>query len=144
MNFVLGQFCDSRWWNGFGKDNSDDSFPQVSFLQLHFQMTHARVSPALHIGSLAEGVWNGNFIEKQIAVWRFFIYFLKWAPEMNVVAYIGDGKSREIIRQYECEDPETRELIFNVLLTSYEMVGKDKEFFVSMSWSNIVIDEAHR
>ena len=63
---------------------------------------------------------------------------------MNVVAYIGDGKSREIIRQYECEDPETRELIFNVLLTSYEMVGKDKEFFVSMSWSNIVIDEAHR
>lgn len=67
-----------------------------------------------------------------------------WAPEMNVIAYIGDGKSRDIIRKYECEDPETGELIFNVLLTNYEMVGKDRDFFVDIAWSNIVIDEAHR
>ena len=32
---------------------------------------------------------------------------------------------------------------FNCLLTSYEMVPRDKDFFQDMIWSNIVVDEAH-
>jgi len=69
--------------------------------------------------------------------------FLTWAPDMNMVCYVGDGKSREIIRQYECENADG-ELTFNVLLTNYEMVCKDKTFFQDIVWSNIVVDEAHR
>ena len=60
------------------------------------------------------------------------------------MAYIGDSKSREIIRNYECENPDTGELTFNVLLTNYEMIGKDRDFFTDIAWSNIVVDEAHR
>ena len=69
--------------------------------------------------------------------------FSQWAPDMNTVAYIGDTKSRDIIRRFECENDEG-ELNFNVLLTSYEMVSKDSAFFQDIVWSNIVVDEAHR
>lgn len=69
--------------------------------------------------------------------------FLTWAPDMNMVCYVGDSKSREIIRTYECENADG-ELTFNVLLTNYEMVCKDKTFFQDIVWSNIVVDEAHR
>jgi len=69
--------------------------------------------------------------------------FATWAPEINTVCYVGDSKSREIIRNFECENGDG-ELTFNVLLTNYEMVCKDKTFFQDMVWSNIVVDEAHR
>jgi len=69
--------------------------------------------------------------------------FLTWAPDMNMVCYVGDSKSREIIRTNECENADG-ELTFNVLLTNYEMVCKDKTFFQDIVWSNIVVDEAHR
>ena len=69
--------------------------------------------------------------------------FSQWAPDMNVITYLGDAKSREIIREFECEN-EKGELSFNCLLTSYEMVSRDKDFFQDMIWSNIVVDEAHR
>ena len=69
--------------------------------------------------------------------------FSQWAPDMNMVAYIGDGKSRDVIRKFECENADG-ELTFNVLLTNYEMVCKDSAFFQDIAWSNIVVDEAHR
>ena len=76
-----------------------------------------------------------------MAAWQ--TEFSKWAPDMNAITYVGDAKSREIIREYECEN-ENGELSFNVVLTSYEMVSRDKEFFADIIWSNIVVDEAHR
>ena len=69
--------------------------------------------------------------------------FAQWAPDMNMVAYIGDGKSRDVIRRFECENSDG-ELTFNALLTNYEMVCKDQTFFQDIVWSNIVVDEAHR
>ena len=58
------------------------------------------------------------------------IEFRRWAPDMNVVMYIGDRDSREIIREKEFyTDPlaQKPQLKFNVLLTTYEMVLKDRE-----------------
>ena len=67
----------------------------------------------------------------------------QWAPDMNTVTYLGDAKSRDVIREFECEN-EDGELSFNVLLCSYEMVCRDRDFFQDIIWSNIVVDEAHR
>ena len=51
-------------------------------------------------------------------------------------------RSRKIIRNHVCENA-LGELTFNVLLTDYELVCKDKTFFQDIVWSNIVLDEAH-
>lgn len=50
--------------------------------------------------------------------------FVLWAPEMNVVTYLGDVKSREMIRQYEWTFDGSKRLKFNCILTTYEIVLK--------------------
>lgn len=50
-----------------------------------------------------------------------------WAPDMNVVTYLGDVKSREMIRQYEWTFNGSKRLKFNCILTTYEIVLKVKK-----------------
>ena len=52
--------------------------------------------------------------------------FRLWAPIMNVIVYIGDANSRQNIQEYEWCNKKTKKLKFNVLLTTYEMLLRDK------------------
>ncbi|KAF6216793.1 hypothetical protein GE061_001143 [Apolygus lucorum] len=70
--------------------------------------------------------------------------FSLWAPEMNVVTYIGDVTSRNIIRNFEWTYSGSKRLKFNSVLTTYEIVLKDKAFLGTMSWAVLMVDEAHR
>ncbi|XP_050088665.1 chromodomain-helicase-DNA-binding protein 1 isoform X2 [Anopheles aquasalis] len=70
--------------------------------------------------------------------------FAIWAPEMNFVTYLGDVQSREMIRQYEWCFDRTKKLKFNAILTTYEILLKDKTFLGSISWASLLVDEAHR
>ncbi|XP_055954070.1 chromodomain-helicase-DNA-binding protein 1-like isoform X2 [Argiope bruennichi] len=70
--------------------------------------------------------------------------FEMWAPEMNVIVYLGDVNSRNVIRQYEWCHPGNKRLKFNVLITTYELLLKDKTFLSSISWAVLGVDEAHR
>ncbi|KAJ1657301.1 ATP-dependent DNA helicase Hrp3 [Dispira simplex] len=98
--------------------------------------------------------------------------FQKWAPDINTIAYIGDNRSRQAIRQFEFYVPDqgqdgrpvypdsryapslaqeladTRQhqpkLLFNVLLTTYELVLKDQAVLGDIRWSFMAVDEAHR
>ena len=76
-----------------------------------------------------------------LAAWQ--TEFSVWAPDMTTIAYTGNSSSREIIRQYELEN-SSGQLTFNVLLTSYEIITKERNFFQEVEWSNLVVDEAHR
>nr|CAD7447765.1 unnamed protein product [Timema bartmani] len=70
--------------------------------------------------------------------------FSQWAPEMNIVTYLGDVTSRDIIRQFEWCYASSKRLKFNAILTTYEIVLKDKAFLGSLSWAGLLVDEAHR
>ncbi|XP_052277549.1 chromodomain-helicase-DNA-binding protein 1-like isoform X3 [Dreissena polymorpha] len=70
--------------------------------------------------------------------------FENWCPEMNVVIYLGDVNSRNIIRDYEWCHPGNKRLKFNVVVTTYEILLKDKAFLGAVSWAELVVDEAHR
>ncbi|XP_059619215.1 chromodomain-helicase-DNA-binding protein 1 isoform X2 [Phlebotomus argentipes] len=70
--------------------------------------------------------------------------FTLWAPEMNIVTYLGDVQSREIIRQYEWSFASSKRLKFNAILTTYEILLKDKMFLGCLSWAALLVDEAHR
>ncbi|XP_044301009.1 chromodomain-helicase-DNA-binding protein 2 isoform X3 [Varanus komodoensis] len=67
-----------------------------------------------------------------------------WAPEINVVVYIGDQMSRNAIREYEWVHAQTKRLKFNVLITTYEILLKDKTVLGSINWAFLGVDEAHR
>lgn len=97
--------------------------------------------------------------------------FRKWLPSLNVLVYIGDRESREvsspilivlspsgqgpfnnivclyqIAQKHEFWTGKTKGRInkFNVLLTTYEVVNKDKDVLSRFHWAYLMVDEAHR
>ncbi|KAJ3596439.1 hypothetical protein NHX12_002846 [Muraenolepis orangiensis] len=70
--------------------------------------------------------------------------FENWAPDMNVVVYIGDVMSRKTIRDYEWVNHQSKRIRFNALLTTYEILLKDKGVLGNINWACMAVDEAHR
>ena len=48
-----------------------------------------------------------------------------------------------MIQKYEWA-PQNKKIKCNVILTTYEILLKDKSFFNSVSWAALIVDEAHR
>ncbi|KAF3329313.1 CHD3-type chromatin-remodeling factor PICKLE [Carex littledalei] len=69
--------------------------------------------------------------------------FGRWAESMNVVVYQGDKTSRKCIQAHEFYS-FAKQPLFDVLVTSYEMVQLDATILRKFNWSSIVIDEAHK
>lgn len=67
-----------------------------------------------------------------------------------MVVYAGGQADQRIIREHEFYFPSARgrrasgPYRFNVLLTSYETMLRDKAVFKDIKWETVIIDEAHR
>lgn len=74
--------------------------------------------------------------------------FEKWAPDMDVVVYAGDARSRAVIREYEfytqAQGSKQKHVKFDVLLSTYELVMKDRVPLRAIDWTYMMVDEAHR
>ncbi|WCJ28910.1 Chromodomain-helicase-DNA-binding protein 1 [Euphorbia peplus] len=72
--------------------------------------------------------------------------FRKWLPDMNIIIYVGTRASREVCQQYEFHNDKGvgRPIKFNALLTTYEVVLKDKAVLSKIKWNYLMVDEAHR
>ncbi|KAL3529982.1 hypothetical protein ACH5RR_009304 [Cinchona calisaya] len=72
--------------------------------------------------------------------------FKKWLPNMNVIIYVGTRASREVCQQYEfySEKRAGRSIMFDTLLTTYEVLLKDKAVLSKIKWNYLMVDEAHR
>ncbi|KAJ3568858.1 hypothetical protein NP233_g5430 [Leucocoprinus birnbaumii] len=76
-----------------------------------------------------------------ITAWQ--TQFQAWAPDMNVITYIGTASAREVIRAYEF-GPSNKKLKMNVLLTTYELTLRDAKELADIKWHLLAVDEAHR
>lgn len=63
----------------------------------------------------------------------------RWAPSLVKVVYKGDPTTRKNIQMYEMHGGN-----FNVLLTTYEFIVKDKQVLGRIRWKYIIMDEGHR
>lgn len=65
--------------------------------------------------------------------------FLKWTPDVTTVVLHGDKEARSYLLQEVILQAK-----FDVVITSYEMVIKEKSTLKRVAWQYIIIDEAHR
>lgn len=64
--------------------------------------------------------------------------FKKWAPDLVLVVYKGHPQVRKEIHRQEMASCQ-----FNVLLTTYEYIMKDKHVLRKYEWQYIIVDEGH-
>ncbi|KAJ3562092.1 hypothetical protein NP233_g9787 [Leucocoprinus birnbaumii] len=64
--------------------------------------------------------------------------FAKWAPSVRMVAYKGNPMQRRALQG------ELRMNQFQVLLTTYEYIIKDRPHLSKIKWVHMIIDEGHR
>ena len=138
LNWLLHNWC--RGINGILADEMGlgKTIQCIAFLAALFHERHQH-GPFLIVVPLST-----------ITAWQR--EFAKWAPAINVVLYVGNAASRDIIRRYEwfANTPQrgrggrSSRYRFHVVLTTYEFVTKDKAHLGSVHWSYLMIDEAHR
>ncbi len=64
--------------------------------------------------------------------------FDKWAPSINKIIYKGNPLERKSITKI------LKDVKFNVCLTTYEYILKDKNELNRFHWKYIVVDEGHK
>ncbi|KAI0179302.1 SWI/SNF family of DNA-dependent ATPase [Hypoxylon sp. FL1284] len=65
--------------------------------------------------------------------------FAKWTPEVDVLVLQGAKEERHALINERLADEK-----FDVCITSYEMILREKSHLKKFAWEYIIIDEAHR
>ncbi len=91
-----------------------------------------------HLAEVHE-VWGPHLIVVPTSVMlNWEMEFKKFLPGFKIMTYYGDIAERKLKRQGWLSDDK-----FNVCITSYQLVLKDKDAFKRRRWHYMILDEAH-
>ncbi|KAJ2787761.1 ATP-dependent DNA helicase Snf21 [Coemansia interrupta] len=83
---------------------------------------------------------NGPFmiIVPLSTITNWLLEFEKWAPSVNVIGYKGAPLVRRALHN------RIKRMGFQVLLTTYDYIIKDRPILSKINWIHMIIDEGHR
>ncbi|KAJ2856997.1 ATP-dependent DNA helicase Snf21, partial [Coemansia erecta] len=83
---------------------------------------------------------NGPFliIVPLSTITNWMLEFEKWAPTVKVIGYKGSPPQRQVLQQ------QIKRHDFQVLLTTFQYVIKDRPVLAKINWVHMIIDEGHR
>ncbi|KAL9647454.1 hypothetical protein ABK040_006815 [Willaertia magna] len=70
---------------------------------------------------------------------NWVLEFEKWCPTLRLIKYAGSPQSRKAIQNGAFKDKN-----FEVCVTQYEYISRDKKHLKKIQWNYIIIDEGHR
>lgn len=67
----------------------------------------------------------------------------RFVPRLKAVPYWGDQKDRSVLRKYWMSNKlYTKDIPFNIVVTSYQIVVIDEQYFKRIKWQYMILDEA--
>ena len=68
----------------------------------------------------------------------------RFVPDLKVLPYWGNAKDRKVLRKFwdRKHITYTRDSSFHVLVTSYQLVVQDAQYFQKVRWQYMILDEA--
>ena len=68
----------------------------------------------------------------------------RFVPDMKVLPYWGTAKDRKVLRKFwDRKQPTyTKESQFHVMVTSYQLIVQDVQYFQKIKWQYMILDEA--
>ena len=79
-----------------------------------------------------------NYFKIISTLTNWSLEFDKWAPSVKTVLYKGPPTARKVLQQ------DIRQGDFQVLLTTFEYIIKDRPLLSKIRWLHMIIDEGHR
>merc|ERR1719215_1670784 len=69
----------------------------------------------------------------------------KWCPQIHAIRMLGTKEERKrVVKDYLTAGMNKKKMKFDVLVTSYEGVLREKGSMRKVQWNYLIIDEAHR
>lgn len=94
-----------------------------------------------------KGVWGPFLIVAPLStINNWVLEFERFTPDIPAVMYHGDPEERRNIRDRRLRMPKDKEAQkkFPMIVTSYELIIRDRKWLSNYPWKFIVVDEGHR
>lgn len=94
-----------------------------------------------------KGVWGPFLVVAPLStINNWVLEFERFTPDIPAIMYHGDPEQRRLIRDRRLRMPadKERQKAFPIVVTSYELIIRDRKWLANYPWKFIVVDEGHR
>lgn len=122
------------WLAGLYKNNTNGILAD----EMGLGKTIQTIALLAHLACVHE-VWGPHLVIVPTSVMlNWEMEFKKWCPGFKILTYYGNQEERKRKRQGWTNDD-----VWNVCITSYQMVLQDQQVFKRRRWHYMILDEAH-
>ena len=126
-------------------------------VNLYEQGINGILADEMGLGKTVQSISVLGYLAEQHNVWGPFLVIApsstlhnwqqeitRFAPSIKVLPYWGNAKDRKVLRKFWDRKHVTynRDSEFHVLVTSYQLVVQDAQYFQKIRWQYMVLDEA--